>query len=128
VPVTSEPSPAHRDLAASAWRTGVVWGPGVLLIALTGPIGGWPRTLGWTAGLLWLAAFCLWNYARCRRVHCLFTGPFFLAMAVATLLVGFGIFSLGRDTWSILGDVTVAGALVLYCVPEWLWGRYRHDP
>ena len=121
---TTQPTPAHRDLAATAARMAMNWGPGLLVIVLTAPIGGWPRTLGWTAGFLWLAAFCFWNFARCRRVHCLFTGPFFLVMAGATMLVGFGVLPSGPGAWNTLSGVTLIGGLVLYFVPEWLFGRY----
>jgi hypothetical protein len=118
------PKTARGDLAANVWRMVLIWGPGILLITLTGPLGGWGRTLGWTTGLLWLSAMCFWNYARCRRVHCVFTGPFFLAMAGATLLAGFGVWSLGSQTWSVLGDAIALGGVLLCCGPELIWGRY----
>ncbi|HWD67361.1 MAG TPA: hypothetical protein VG227_05305 [Caulobacteraceae bacterium] len=104
------------------------WGPGVLLILLTGPLGGWARTLGWTAGLLWLAGLCVWNYARCRRVHCAFTGPFFLVMAGATLTAGAGLWSIGPQTWSVLGDAIAIGGFALCFGPELIWGRYWGSP
>lgn len=114
----------QNDLASGWVRTAINWGPGVLLIIVTGPLGGWERVVGWTAGLVWLGALCLWNYSRCRRVHCLFTGPFFLAMAIVTALVGARIVSLGQNSWSVLGNVVLVGAIVLGCGPELLWGRY----
>jgi hypothetical protein len=114
----------HKDLASSVWRTALIWGPGLLAISLTGPYGGWMRTIGWILGMLWLAAFCLWNAARCRRVHCLFTGPLFLLLAVAGLLTGLGVVSLGPNTWNILNGVFLVGAVVLCCLPELVWGRY----
>ena len=40
---------------------------------LTGQLGWWGHTVGWTAGLVWLAIMCLWNSVRCQRVHCMFT-------------------------------------------------------
>lgn len=104
----------------------VIWGPGVLLLVLTGPFGGWPRTIGWTAGLIWLGAFCLWNTTRCRRVHCLFTGPFFLVMAMVALLAGLGVVSIGANTWNILSGTILVGGIALYYVPELIWGRYWH--
>jgi hypothetical protein len=116
--------PNESDLASSCTRTVLFWGPGVLLIVLTGNLGGWARTIGWTAGLVWLATFCLWNAARCRRVHCIFTGPFFLMMAAATILAGSGVVSLGRDTWNVLGALVLIGGLSLSIVPELVWGRY----
>ncbi len=114
----------QNDLASTGARAAMFWGPGVLLLALTGQLGWWGRTIGWTAGLTWLAAMCVWNSTRCRRVHCAFTGPFFLAMAVVTLLVGFRIISLGESTWNRLGDTILIGAVVLCFGPELIWGRY----
>jgi hypothetical protein len=116
--------PQESDLASGCTRTLLFWGPGVALIGLTGPLSLYARTLGWTAGLLWLAAFCLWNVARCHRTHCMFTGPFFLLMAVTTVLVGLGVVSFGRETWQILGDVILIGGVGLCFLPEFLWGRY----
>jgi hypothetical protein len=117
---------AQNDLSSTTARTLLFWGPGVLAIALTSHLGWMEHTLGWTAGLLWLAGMCLWNTARCGRVHCAFTGPFFLAMAAATLLVGFGVLSLGKSTWNILGLTILVGGIGLCCGPEFIWGRYWH--
>ena len=104
----------QHDLSSSVARMAIFWGPGVLLLMLTGKLGWWEHTIGWTVGLTWLAIMCLWNSARCQRVHCIFTGPFFLAMAVVTLLVGFRVFSLGNSTWGLLGDTTLIGGIVLW--------------
>lgn len=118
------PPAIQRDLAAGCARTAITWGPGVLMIIAAGQFGPEIRTIGWTAGLAWLAGFCLLNYARCGRVHCLFAGPFFLAMAALTPLIGLGVLSAGRNAWNVLGAVILAGGVFLTCVPEMLWGRY----
>ncbi len=101
----------QRDLASTGVRMALFWGPGVLVLIVTANLGWWEHVIGWTAGLLWLAAICLWNAARCRRVHCLFTGPFFLAMAVVTLLVGFRIIWLGNRTWNMLSAAVLIGGI-----------------
>lgn len=120
----ANPMLVQNDLSSSAARMAIFWGPGVLLLMLTGQLGWWGHTIGWTAGLAWLAIMCLRNSARCQRVHCMFTGPFFLAMAVVTLLVGFRVFSLGNSTWGLLGDTILIGGIVLCFGPELIWGRY----
>jgi len=114
----------ENELASSSTRMVIFWGPGVLALVFAAQLGWWGHTIGWTAGLLWLAAICLWNSARCRRVHCIFTGPFFLAMAVVTLLVGFRVFSLGDSAWKLLGDTILIGGIVLCFGSELIWGRY----
>ena len=67
---------------------------------------------------------CVLNARQCKRVHCTFTGPFFLLMAVAALLVGFRVISFGPNTWNILGAVIIAGGVGLWVVPEMIWGKY----
>jgi hypothetical protein len=61
---------------------------------------------------------------RCGRLHCYFTGPFFLLMAVASLLHGFGLVSLGSLGWLWIGLVTLVGGIGLTVVPERIWGQY----
>ena len=85
---------------------------------------GW-RTLIWTVSLGIMGIACLVNAARCGRVHCYLTGPFFLAMAVLTLLYGLGIAQLGRHGWNLLGSAILVGAIALCCIPELLFGKYR---
>ena len=94
-----KPSPTliQNDLSSTGAKMVIFWGPGVLLLALSGGLGVRARTIAWTAGLMWLAVMCFWNSARCRRVHCMFTGPFFLTMAVITALVGFKLSRLEKD-------------------------------
>src|SRR5215472_11056426 len=114
----------ERDLASSLPRVLMNWGPGILLMIITGPLAGWVRVLGWTLGLLWLGSMCMLNFARCRRVHCIFTGPLFLALAVVPLLGGAGVVRLTNNAWNLLGLVALVGGVVLSYAPEMLWGRY----
>jgi len=98
----------ERDLASSFMRALINWGPGILLMIVTGPWGGWVRVLGWAIGLAWLGSMCLLKFARCRRVHCAFTGPFFFALAVLTLLAGVGIVPFTNNTWNLLGLLSIS--------------------
>ena len=45
-------------------------------------------------------------------------------MAVVTLMVGFRVFSLGANTWNLLGSMILIGGIVLCFGPEVIWGRY----
>ena len=83
------------------------------------------RTIVWALALVWMGGACLANAARCGRMHCYFTGPFFLLMAVATLLHGFQVVWLGPNGWIWLGVALLVGYGALWYVPERLWGKYR---
>jgi len=65
------------------------------------------------------------NAMRCRRVHCYVTGPFFLLAALGTLLYGLGMIPLGANGWNVIGMTILIGAIVLGCLPELLFGKYR---
>lgn len=79
----------------------------------------------WPIALTWLGGACLVNAKRCGRRHCYLTGPFFLALALVSLLYGLGVLPLGRHGWQTLAGVLLIGSLLLTCLPEWIWGRYR---
>jgi hypothetical protein len=84
------------------------------------------RTLVWAVALVWMGAACLMNARRCGRRHCYLTGPFFLIMAVATLLHGSGAVWLGPNGWLWLGATIIAGGYgALWYLPERIWGKYR---
>ena len=119
-----------RDMLSSPWRAlAVFWLPAVA-IAVAGSSGLssiW-RTIVWTAALGTMGAACLANALRCGRVHCYITGPFFLVMAAVTLLYGLGVLPLGRNGWGLIGLTILAGGIVLCCLPEMLFGKYRKVP
>lgn len=58
-------------------------------------------------------------------MHCYFTGPFFLLMAVVSFLHGAQVLPLGPHGWLYVGGVLLLGGVLLFVVPEWVWGRYR---
>jgi hypothetical protein len=83
------------------------------------------RTILWSTSLTVMGVACLLNASRCGRVHCRFTGPFFLLCAVITLVYGLGLLPLGPSDWKWIGVGTIIGALGLCCIPELFLGRYR---
>jgi len=120
--------PAARDLVVD-WRSYIVlWCLPVL--AMIGALwAGHPaRTLIWTGALAWMGIACLANARRCGRVHCRFTGPYFLLMAALTVLHGFGIVPLGADGWRWLGIATGAGTALIWWGSEAVLGRYFGRP
>jgi hypothetical protein len=119
--MTQEP---ERDWVGDAWTFGLAWGlPASILMAgalLAPPI----RTVLWTGALLWAGAACLMNAKRCGRTHCRFTGPFFLVMAVITVLYGTGILWLGSNGWFVLALVIGFGFAALWWGSEAYFGKY----
>ena len=78
----------------------------------------------WFVPLIWMGAACLANARRCGRTHCMFTGPFFLVMAVLVILHGFEIVWLGPNGWTWLGLTMAVGAGGLWVLTEKAWGRF----
>ncbi len=115
-----------RDLARDRRASFLIWGLPALVM-----VGTWPLGLGSEAhGSIWascLSVFgfgCLANARRCGRLHCFFTGPFFLAMALVSLVHGFGVISLGNYGWAWIGGITLVGGCALTILPERIWGQY----
>lgn len=120
---------ASRDLVkkpAAAW---LLWGLPIAIILITGNVAsaGWILTVAWTASLVTMGVACLVNARGCGRTHCYFTGPFFLLMAIMSLLHGLHVVSLGPRGWSYIGIVLLIGSIVLCAAPELIWGRYRYS-
>lgn len=116
-----------RDILSSPWLSLVVfWLPAIAIIVAgsSGLRRGW-LTIVWTAALGVMGTACIVNALRCGRLHCYITGPFFLLMALVTLLYGFGVVPLGGNAWNWIGLTILIGAVALWCLPELLLGKYR---
>ncbi len=85
------------------------------------------RTVLWTLSLGFMGAVCLLNASRCGRIHCYFTGPFFILGAVTSLGYGIGLLPFGPSGWKWIGNITIIGAIVLSSIPELVLGRYRRN-
>lgn len=103
----------------------IVWGLpiGAIITALVVNPG--PRAVIWTVALLWMGGACLANARRCGRIHCLFTGPFLIAMAATVVAYATGILALGASGWNIIGAATLFGSAALWWGSERLLGAYR---
>lgn len=109
------------------FRSGVgilIWGVPVALLSVTANLGGLYPVIAWPLALSFMGAACLFNARRCGRLHCYLTGPYFLLLALLSLLYGLGIIGLGKHGWSNLSLALVIGGAVLICVPEQLFGKY----
>lgn len=118
-------SSTHRDILG---RRGLVvllyWVP-IAAIMVSGNAPLVLRTAVWSTACLVMGAACLANAMRCGRVHCYFTGPFFLTMTAIVLTCGLGLISFGPHTWNYLGLALLVGGVGLTFGPELLLGRYR---
>ena len=83
------------------------------------------RMILWSTSLAVMGGACLLNVSRCGRVHCRFTGPFFILASFAALGYGLGFLPLGLSGWKWIGFGTMIGALGLTFIPELFLGRYR---
>jgi len=122
----SESKPhGRRDWVGNVSSYTLAWGlPSAALVAAVFMASS-TRTFVWAGALAWMGLACVANALRCGRLHCYLTGPFFLFMAVASLLHGLGILWLGPRGWLWLGLVVVVGGFgLLWYVPERHWGKY----
>jgi len=82
------------------------------------------RTAVWTIALLWKGTACILNARRCRRTHCRYTGPYYLAMIVPTFVLGSGIISVGIYGWVVLAGVILLGSKLIWWSTERAWGKF----
>jgi hypothetical protein len=83
------------------------------------------RTALWATSLAVMGVACLVNASRCGRVHCRFTGPFFILGALTSLGYGLGLVPLGPSGRNWLGLGIIIGAIGFTWIPELFLGRYR---
>ena len=110
----------QQDLASRpvAW---LLWGLPATALLVGALVDGSTRTVVWTSAFVVAGSSCLENARRCGRWHCYLTGPLYLLGAVATLLLGFGMVSIG---WSWIPTVAISGTVLAF-IPEWVRGKYR---
>lgn len=125
IQMTGPCDPNRRDLASGASALIIWWLPTVILVTTAFSFSNSPILAAiWPVLLSWMGGVCLVNAKRCGRRHCYATGPFFLVLAVVSLLYGFRILPLGPSGWRTLAVVLLVGSCALCCLPEWIWGRY----
>lgn len=83
------------------------------------------RTPVWAGACTVMGVSCLVNAVRCGRIHCHFSGPFFLIMAGIIVACGTGVWSFGPKTWNYLGLALLVGGIAVTYVPELVFGKYR---
>ena len=120
--MTDSDAPRAGDLTRGRLRPMLYWGLPVVAMIVGGILD--LEFALWPPALMVMGAACVVNAARCRRLHCFFTGPWFLALAALSVLHGTDTVVLGAEGWRWLGIATLVGGVGLMYVPERLWGRY----
>jgi hypothetical protein len=75
----------------------------------------------WTTAFTQMGVACIANASGCGRMHCFFTGPFYLLAAVASYFRGTGRITV---PWPAIAGLTCIGICALWWLPERLWGMY----
>ena len=122
--VGKECEPTSRGDWARGTSFILIWCLPIVFLALSAWMGGRFQLIAWPTVLAWMGAACLLNARRCRRLHCYLTGPYFLFLALTSLLYGLGVLPLGVRGWSMLSVALAVGGPFLFYVPERLFGRY----
>jgi len=81
------------------------------------------RIIVWIIALAWMGTACILNARRCGRTHCRFTGPYYLAMIIPVLALGFA--PTGLYGWLALGTLIVFGSMTIWWATERAWGKFR---
>jgi hypothetical protein len=77
----------------------------------------------------WMGIACLVNALECNRVHCWFTGPWCLLVAMALLAYEFLGIQPARISFAAIVNAGFIIFLLLWFVPELILGRYfRQHP
>lgn len=114
----------NKDFTSDRVTATLLWGiPHVVFLIgiFTNPM---LRTILWSSALSAAGIACIINAFRCGRIHCYFTGPFYLLMAVLSLLYGIGILQFGQFGWYWIGGAVILLGPILARVPERIYGKY----
>ena len=65
---------------------------------------------------------CILNGRRCRRTHCRYTGPYYLAMIAP--VIALGIIASGTSVWIALGVIIIDGSKLIWWATERAWGKF----
>jgi hypothetical protein len=82
------------------------------------------RTVVWIAALVCMGTACLLNARRCGRIHCRYTGPYYLAMIVPVGVLGSGLVPVGIYAWLLLACVILLGSKLIWWATERAWGEF----
>ena len=82
------------------------------------------RVVVWIVALIWMGTACILNARRCKRTHCRYTGPYYLAMIVPVMLLGTGLVAVNMFGWVCLGAIILGGSWLIWWATERAWGKF----
>jgi len=91
-----------------------------LSLAILGFVFGSLRNCIWPLALAWMGIACVVNAKSCGRVHCTFTGPLYLLIAIVGICAALGVVNV---SWIWLWATAILGTLLSF-VPEWAGKKY----
>ena len=117
----------QTDLVKNRRSSWLLWGVPVILLIGTAVISPALSIQGvaWAIAFTVMGGACLANAKRCGRRHCFITGPYFILLAIGSLLVGFQLLPEALLSFDMLTIMVIVLTPILYWVPEHLWGQYR---
>lgn len=101
------------------------WGLPAILMLITGVMQLAPLITGiiWAGALSWMGLACLKNARQCGRIHCYFSGPYFLVSAAVALAIGLQwIQVVSFNGFSLF---LLVGTPLVCVLPEVVWGTYK---
>ena len=113
----------NADLTRSRGRLLLVYGVPWIAMQLVGNLSDSELAVAvtWAAGFAVMGTACVVNALRCGRVHCWFTGPWFLLAAAVTVLRYVDLVGI---PWPTILNAGLGGSLLLWFVSEKVWGKY----
>jgi len=116
-----------KDWVANKGRFFAAWGLPAVLIVITGlsPLPLMAIGIVWFAALTWMGLACLKNARQCGRMHCFFSGPYFLISAALSLVSGMQWMPF--LSFNNLGLFLLIGSPLVTVLPEVFWGTYKQS-
>lgn len=110
-----------QDLVTSRTAATLLWGvPTCVILAgfvLSSPL----NQILWVLSYAVMGLGCVANTRACHRVHCHFTAPWFLLIAIVLAL---GLISVQALAPGVLAAAGLVGFAVIWVATEQIWGRY----
>jgi hypothetical protein len=118
-----KPEAERTDLTRNWGRLLLFYGISFLVIQLAGNLSDSELAvaIAWSVSFGIMGVACVLNAVRCGRVHCWFTGPWFLLTATVTVLRYLNVTTI---PWPMIVNGGLLGALFLYFATEKIWGKY----